>query len=150
MSWRDSPFGPPHERTSLSDEHAKCDRLAARWNSCAAFPQSTHSEQQEQWADRTVHIIVHIIVGQTSGAYDASLRSPHSQLLQFTAPTRRTALCSATVWPFASPEAVATVPRSRSTGASSSAGCAQEPSPDGCQSQAQPVKRIIIRGSRPV
>jgi hypothetical protein len=135
---------------SLSDEHAKCDRLAARWNSCAAFPQSTHSEQQEQWADRTVHIIVHIIVGQTSGA----LRHfpPLSALansFNFTAPTRRTAPCSATIWPLASPEAVATVPRSRSTGASGSAGCAQEP-PDGCQWRAQPVKRIIIRGSRPV
>src|SRR5262249_2067877 len=69
-----------------------CDGLAARWNSCAAFPQSTHSEQQEQWADRTVHIIVHIIVGQTSGA----LRHfpPLSALansFNFTAPTRRTA-----------------------------------------------------------
>ena len=28
-------------------------------------------------------------------------------------------------------------------------GCAQEPWPYGCQWRAQPVKRVIIRGSRP-
>ena len=37
-------------------------------------------------------------------------------------------------------------PDTRSLGS----GCAQEPWPYGCQWRAQPVKRIIIRGSRPV
>jgi hypothetical protein len=53
-----------------------------------ALSQPAHSEQQEQCANPTVHIVV----GQTSGAYDASALPTRNSLFHSAGPSNRTLL----------------------------------------------------------